>query len=178
MSSTKAAAPAVAEAPAGAPSRARPSRDAVVQGERQRRRRYSEDDEGVDFNLYVDKQNLDPSFQYRWVNDQRGRIKKLEGQDWELVSEDEAGVPVDRHGDIAHSERSEVRVRLMRKPKDWYLEDHSRKQKRNDENMMRAAKGEPMQEQGADVERGLTQSGSYLGKENSAQYGGGRISQE
>jgi len=133
-----------------APSRSRPSRAQVDAQARQRRRRFGENDEGVDYNLWVDEARLDrENFAYRWVNDARGRIKKLEAQDWDPVSEEEAGCPTDRHGDIAPGKGEDLRVRLMRKPLDWFHEDHARKQKRIDNMMTAAANGTPLQAHGA-----------------------------
>lgn len=135
--------PIVEVAEVAAPSRARPSRDAVTAGERQRRRRFSENDEGVDFNFWVDESKLDrKNFSYRWVNDVRGRVAKLESQDWERVSAEEAGGSVDRHADIENSSRAEMRAVLMRKPKDWYDDDHKRKQVANDDRMRSVASNE------------------------------------
>lgn len=139
-----------------APARARASRAQQDAETRQRRRRFSENDEGVDYNLWVDESKLDRrNFAYRWVNDQRGRIHKLESQDWDLVSQEEMGnCPTDRHGDIAAGKSDDIRVRLMRKPIDWYNEDQARKQARIDDQMQAAARGEPMQERGESGDSG------------------------
>lgn len=148
-------------------SRSRPSRDSVEAGARQRRRRTSQDDEGVDYNLWVDESRLDrANYQYRWVNDIRGRVRKLEAQDWDIVSEQEVGFPTDRHGDIAHGKSEDLRMKLMKKPKDWYVEDHARKQSSIDERMKAAARGEPMQEKGAGGESlgGLAPEHAYKPK--------------
>lgn len=133
-----------------APSRSRPSRAQADGQARQRRRRISENDEGVDYNLWVDEAQLDrENFSYRWVNDIRGRVRKLHAQDWDVVSEEEVGFPTDRHGDIAHGKSEDLRMKLMKKPKEFYVEDHARKQRSIDERMKAAERGEPMQERGA-----------------------------
>ena len=147
-----------------APSRVRPSRAQADAQERTRRRRFGEDDEGVDFNLWVDKSALDPTYQYRWVNDQRGRIKKLEGQDWDLVAEADVNFPTDRHADIAAGKSEDMRTRLMRKPRDWFNDDHKRKQQRIDDQMAAAARGEQvLQERGQKGENlgGLSAQNAY-----------------
>ena len=153
----------MSEAEAPAPSRGRATRAAADATQRERRYRPSENAEGVDYNLWVDTSKLDPNYKYRWVNDARGRIPKLHGQDWDPVAEADVGFPVDRHADIAAGKSEDLRVRLMRKPLDWFNEDHQRKQKRIDDQMERAARGdEIIQGKGDDAGAGLNASTAYM----------------
>lgn len=155
---------------ATAPTRTRASRAQTDAETRTRRRKFSENDEGVDFNYWVDESKLDrENFAYRFVNDVKNRVEKLIRQDWDVVSEAEMGFETDRHADISVGDgrRVDLRARLMRKPKDWFEEDHARKQRKNDDRMKAvAAANEVLGERGADGTPigGLETSAAYKPK--------------
>lgn len=76
--------------------------------------------------LHVDKSELDPAYEYRWVNDTPGRVQQMTNDDWDKVEgrgEQHVGV------DSGHS----VKAVLMRKRKDWYEDDQKEKMKPLDE---------------------------------------------
>lgn len=149
-----------------APSRARQTRDEATTEVRQRRRRMGEDDEGAYFNFWVDESKLDrANYAYRFVNDTKNRIQRLYEQDWDIVSEAEAGFSVDRATNLSSGAKGdELRAVLMRKPIDYFNEDQAAKQRRIDEQMKRAARGdELLQERGASGENlgGLSAANAY-----------------
>lgn len=153
----------MSEADAPAPTRGRQARAQSEAKERERRYKPSEDAEGVDFNLWVDKSKLDPDYQYRWVNVTKNRVERLYNRDWDQVSEQEAGFSVERHADIAPGAREDTRAVLMRKRKDWFNEDQAEKQRRIDDQMARAARGEEIiAGKGQDEGGGLTASNAYM----------------
>lgn len=154
----------MSEAEVPAPSRGRVSRAKQEQGRRERRYQPGMDPEGTSFHLWVDETKLDrENFQYRWVSDVHDRIRRLEQRDWDVVSEAEVGFEIDRSGDIAPKAGGDnVRMRLMRKYKDWFEDDQSDKQRRIDEQMERAARGEEIiQGKGQDTGPGLTAANAY-----------------
>ena len=155
----------MSEAEAPAPSRGRQSR--AQQDTKRRERRYQPgvDSEGTNFHLWVDQSKLDTeTYQYRWVGNVHDRIRRLEHGDWDLVSEEEVGFTTDRSGDVNVSAgRENVRMRLMRKYKDWFEDDQSAKQKRIDDQMKRAARGEEiLQGKGDDAGGGLSAANAYM----------------
>ena len=122
------------------PSRARAERDQVEQS---RRRRRDPNDNGMTKRLAVPEHKLDRSqYVYRWVNDVPGRIQRLYGQDWDLVSDEELGneMPTERHADVAQN-RVALNARLMRKPKQFFEEDHKAIQDRIDSELKAAELG-------------------------------------
>lgn len=155
----------MSEAEAPAPSRGRVSRDKTDAKRRERRYQPGQDAEGTNFHLWVDQSKLDTdTFKYRWVSNVHDRIRRLEHTDWDLVSEEEVGFTTDRSGDInPNGGRENVRMRLMRKYKDWFEEDQSAKQRRIDDQMARAARGEEiLQGKGADTGQGLNAAHAYV----------------
>lgn len=153
----------MSEAEAPAPTRGRQARAQVNAKERERRYKPSEDAEGVDFNLWVDKSKLDPDFQYRWVNVTKNRVDRLYNRDWDQVSEQEVGFPVERHADIAPGARENTVAVLMRKRKDWFNQDQAEKQQRIDDQMARAARGEEIiAGKGQDEGGGLKAAHAYM----------------
>jgi hypothetical protein len=149
-----------------APSRGRQSRDKVEAASRERRYKPSEDAEGVDFNLWVDRSKLDPDYQYRWVNVTKNRVQRLYNRDWDQVSEEEVGFSTERHADIAPGAREDTRAVLMRKRKDWFNDDQNAKQKRIDDQMQRAATGqEIITGKGQDEGGGLSPAHAYKPKD-------------
>lgn len=150
-----------------APSRGRQSRDKVEQARRERRYQPGTDAEGVNLHLWVDESKLDrENFQYRWVSDVHDRVRRLEQKDWDLVAEQDVGFTIDRSGDIQHSAgRENVRMRLMRKYKDWFQDDQNAKQRRIDDQMRRAATGEEIiNGKGRDEGGGLRPEHAYMPK--------------
>lgn len=126
------------------PSRARPSRDEETQV---RRRRRGPNDNGLVKRLAVPEDKLDrKAYAYRWVNDTPGRIPMLHGQDWDVVSDEEltddvgSSYSASRHADIAQN-RVALTTRLMRKPREFFEEDHAAAQKRLDDEMKAAELG-------------------------------------
>ncbi len=81
--------------------------------------------------LHIDKDKLDPAYEYRWVNDTPGRVQQLYGQDWDKVeSSDIAGsspgtVPTQHVGSEAGTPINAI---LMRKRKEFYAADQKEKQ--------------------------------------------------
>jgi hypothetical protein len=85
--------------------------------------------------LYVDKDKLDPAYEYRWVNDVPGRVQQMHDNDWDRV-EDPTIVPSAGSIPTQHvgvdSGRS-INAVLMRKRKEWYEEDQKEKRRPLDE---------------------------------------------
>ncbi len=154
----------MSEAEAPAPSRGRQSRAKTDTERRERRYQPGTDAEGTNFHLWVDQSKLDPDKKYRWVSNVHDRIGRLTQGDWDLVSEEEVGFPIDRSGDInPNGGRENVRMRLMCKYKDWFDDDQAAKQKRIDDQMSRAARGEEiLQGKGDDSGPGLSASTAYM----------------
>lgn len=147
-----------------APTRGRRSRAEIDSARRERRYSPDMDGEGTTLHLWVDESKLDRStFHYRWVADVHDRIRRLERQDWDVVSDEEIGFTTDRSGDVqATAGRENVRMRLMRKYKDWFDDDQAMKQKRIEDQMDRAARGEEIiAGKGQDQGGGLTLQNAY-----------------
>ena len=122
------------------PTRARASRDAE---ESQRRRRRDPNDTSVVKRLALPEHKLDrANYVYRWVNDTPGRCDLLYRQDWDFVANDEleGGYTNERHGDVAQN-RVPLVSRLMRKPIDYFNEDHAVRQKALDDELKAAELG-------------------------------------
>lgn len=151
--------------PTAAPSRGRQTRSQADAATRERRYKPSEDAEGVDYNLWVDRSKLDPDYQYRWVNVTKNRVQRLYNRDWDTVSEQDVGFSTERHADIAPGAREDTRAVLMRKPKQWFNDDQNAKQQRIDEQMQRAATGkEIISGKGQDEGGGLSPEHAYMPK--------------
>lgn len=122
------------------PSRGRASRDDITK--RQRRRREGNDKSGIR-RLAVPMDKLDlQNYVYRFVNETPGRIPLLHDDDWDLVEDSELGegYTATRHADVAQN-RLGLNTRLMRKPREWFEDDHADAQKRRDEEMKAAELG-------------------------------------
>jgi hypothetical protein len=88
--------------------------------------------------LHVPEEGLDRNtYEYHWANDKDGRVEALYAQDWDPVTE-----PVKPDADGVGTVQSKVAgavsgkpfsAVLMRKRKDWYLEDQKRKNRALDE---------------------------------------------
>lgn len=126
------------------------NRNAQIKTERKRRRQ--DHLAGVRRRLAVDMSKLDPAFEYRFVNDDAGRVEFLtKSDDWEVVSDREGEIKAD--GANTGSEVSAVvgvgeygrpvRGVLLRKPKDWYDEDKAAKARRIDETDAAVRAGRP-----------------------------------
>ncbi len=84
--------------------------------------------------------NMDPNYEYRWINDEPGRVHNLtKRDDWDVVTDEMLG---DRHekdrGVGSGVERVVDRVTgkraiLVRKPKDFVAEDRAKAQRAVDE---------------------------------------------
>lgn len=113
----------------------RPNRADEVRAER-RRKPGSTVQYGI--KLHVDKDKLDPDYEYRWVNDAPGRVQALYEQDWDRVEDPQiagegnsAGtVPTKFVGNVAGAPTNAV---LMRKRKEWFVADQKEKRKPLDE---------------------------------------------
>ena len=94
--------------------------------------------------LLVNKNKLDPKFEYRIINDDenvwRNRVDTMHRAGWEFcedidMNDQVAGMANQRGGRASIPVGKGVRGFLMRKPKEWYKEDYAEKQKVNDEVM-------------------------------------------
>lgn len=90
--------------------------------------------------LSVDEEALDRvNFEYRFVNDTPGRVKRLHDADWDRVNDPDVkpdataqGTVVSVHGGTEASGQPFEQV-LMRKHKDWYKSDQQEKLKAAEE---------------------------------------------
>lgn len=118
--------------PAETPKRARraPGKPSSELAKRRAERKARRDnyDQGHDKRLTLGGADLDlGNYQYRWVNDETGRIKRMESVEWEVVSEDELnGLSKDRHAGLTR-EGGPMNTVLMKKYKDWFTEDQDEK---------------------------------------------------
>lgn len=81
--------------------------------------------------LHIDKDNLDPAYEYRWVNDIPGRVQQLYAEDWDKVENKDSAngvgtIPTQHVGTDAGKPIAAV---LMRKLKSFYQDDQKEKQK-------------------------------------------------
>ena len=126
----------------------RPSRADEVQTQRRRRQ-----GTGTDRNLrlYVPADDKDPNFEYRWVNDREGRVRRLYDEDWDVVSYREGDKAANASSEGTQLKRvadqhSGLKTVLMRKPKPLYSADKMAEQKlldERDETMRRGALNSP-----------------------------------
>lgn len=116
-------------------ARVRPSR--AEEGERRARRR-DPSDHSQDLNLTLDESLLDrDQFEYRWAKNVKGRVSRLERQDWDRVEETADGsLGVVRHAGVGEQSEKYDLV-LMRKYKDWHQSDRLEKQRQREEMMVR-----------------------------------------
>lgn len=80
--------------------------------------------------LHIDKDKLDPAYEYRWVNDTPGRVNQLYEQDWDKVEDGSivsapGTVPTQHVGSDAGRPINAI---LMRKRKEFYEADQKEKQ--------------------------------------------------
>lgn len=123
----------------------RPSR---IEEERTRRRRREDLSLGRNRSLAIEG-DLDPRYEYRWINDSPGRVHNLTVRDdWDLVTAEMlgyrsekdkgAGLGVER---IANKSDG-MRTILVRKPRDYYIEDKAKEQALIDESDAAMKRGE------------------------------------
>ena len=93
-----------------------------------RRSRTSNIDDGP---LAVDTDKLDPDFHYYFVEDRPGRVMKMQSRDYDLV--DNSGGEHDsiESGSNLARPSGKHNMLLMRKPKQWFEEDKTRKVERS-----------------------------------------------
>lgn len=137
-----------------------------VKEERQRRRRRDDLGHGRLQNLSI-AGDLDPNYEYRWINDEPGRVHNLTVRDdWDRVTEDMLNGPKSERDRQVGSgleriveKASGKRAILVRKRKDYYLEDKAKEQARLDK-------------QFADLKQGIAPDGRQGEKALSAADGG------
>ena len=108
----------------------------------ERRRRNPEALKGHRNRLWLDRSKLDPNFEYRWINNEPGRIETLTQQDdWEVVADRDRAIKADSTGTgseaSVHAGVGEagapLRTVLCRKLKKYYEDDERAKQRLIDE---------------------------------------------
>lgn len=125
-----------------------------IEQERQRRRRRDDMGDGRLSNLTVHGQK-DPNYEYRWINDEPGRVHKLTVlDDWDVVSAEEigetspkdkqVGTGVERIVDRASGKRAI----LVRKPKEFYVADKRKEQALLDATDAALKAGKPLSPEG------------------------------
>lgn len=109
-----------------------------VQEERNARRRRS--DLGLSRLGVLNVANKDKDYEYRWVNDEPGRIMALTQQDdWDIVTTDMVGERSDKDRGVGQNVERVVdratgkRAVLVRKLKTYYAEDKAKEQASLDE---------------------------------------------
>jgi len=110
-----------------------------VEEERTRRRRREDLGDGRLKNLAVSG-DMDPTYEYRWINDDPGRVHNLTiRDDWDRVTEDMLGLRGDKDRQVGSGVERIVdkvtgkRAILVRKPKDYYAQDKAKEQVKLDE---------------------------------------------
>jgi hypothetical protein len=67
------------------------------------------------------------NYKYRWVNQEHGRVQRMEAQEYEIVTDEEMnGLEKARHAGLSREGRPMNSV-LMKKYKPWFEEDQARK---------------------------------------------------
>jgi len=120
---------------------------ARVEEERARRRRRDDLGDGRLRNLAV-AGDLDPNYEYRWINDEPGRVHQLTVRDdWDRVTEDMLGERNDKDKQVGSGleriveKASGKRAILVRKRKDYYVADKAKEQAIVDDQMSDLKKG-------------------------------------
>lgn len=105
----------------------RPSRADQVRTER-RRKPGATNVSGL--KLHIEKDKLDPAYEYRWVNDTPGRVQQLYGDDWDKVEDgsivSSPGTVPTQH--VGSDNGQPINAVLMRKLKTFYQADQKEKQ--------------------------------------------------
>lgn len=75
--------------------------------------------------LSVDPELLDPAYEYRWANDENGRVQQLESQDWDVVDNEAIAKEGNVGGGTVPTRHvgGNGKAVLMRKLKDWHQAD-------------------------------------------------------
>lgn len=135
----------------------RPQPSPRVEAERERRRRRDDMGLGRLRNLTV-AGKMDENYVYRWINDDPGRVYKLtQADDWDPVTTDQLGAAHEKDKGVGTTVERVVgkvdgkKAILVRKRKDYYLEDKAKEQASVDgsEHMIRrgaATGGQGLQE--------------------------------
>lgn len=122
-------------APASAPQQTASQRPTRADAERNERRRKPGATTISGLKLHVAPELLDPAYEYRWVNDEPGRVAGMYDNDWDKVEDKriakgEGTVPTVH---VSGASPTPVKAVLMRKRKEWYEADQKEKQKPLDE---------------------------------------------
>jgi hypothetical protein len=119
-----------------------------IEEERARRRRREDITTGRLRNLAVEG-DMDPRYEYRWINDDPGRVHRLTVRDdWETVTSDQLGIRHDKDKGVGSGVERVVgksdgkRGILVRKPKDYYIGDKLKEQSMLDETDAAMKRGE------------------------------------
>lgn len=131
------------------------------------RARRLQNDRDMDMNLSIDESLRDPNFEYRWVNADPKRIRRMERNEWERASNEEMGCETERHAEATKGH--ETKTVLMRKPADFVEEDRKIKEERRQHILRGRAAGNaaPM----TDGAEGLSGAEAYQPKaSNSVSY--------
>lgn len=119
-----------------------------IEEERTRRRRRDDMSDGRLRNLAISG-DLDPAYEYRWINDEPGRVHRLTvTDDWDRVTDDMLGVRHDKDRNVGSGVERVVdrstgkRAILVRKRKDYYVSDKAKEQVRLDELDRQIKRGE------------------------------------
>ncbi len=119
-----------------------------IEEERARRRRREDITSGRQRNLAVEGE-MDSRFEYRWINDDPGRVHRLTVRDdWDVVTCESLGIRSDKDKGIGTGVERIVgksdgkRGILVRKPKEFYIEDKLKEQGLLDETDAAMKRGE------------------------------------
>lgn len=110
-----------------------------IEKERAARRRRDDMGDGRLRNLAVEG-TMDPNYVYRWINAEPGRVHNLTRRDdWDVVTESDLGVRTGKDAQIGLGverivdKKDGQKAILVRKPKDYYVEDRVKAQRHLDE---------------------------------------------
>ncbi len=128
-----------------------------IEKERAARRRRDDLGDGRLRNLAVDG-TKDPNYEYRWISAQPGRVHNLTKlDDWDVVTEADLGVRGNKDSQVGTTveritnKADGSRSILVRKPRDYYVEDRLKAQRHLDEVDQLIKRGE-VPAAGGDVE--------------------------
>lgn len=116
--------PDAAEARGGEGAARRPRPNDELARRRAERKKRGVTDHGFDRRLHVDEKTLHlGSYAYRWVNDDSGKVARLQSKEWEICDKtDLDGQEAARHAGM-NKESQPMQAVLMRKWLPWYRED-------------------------------------------------------
>ena len=123
-------------------------------------------DHSHDQRLTVNGANLDHNnWNYRWVNQEIGRVGALERREWEIVSQEELnGLDAARHVGFARDGKAMNAV-LMKKWKPWFQEDQALKLKDSNGQMEEMKRGRSQRQFG--LQEGDPEAKNFYAKEKS-----------